>query len=54
MQAIDLNELLHKKFAELNVDAAKKDILPFLRDQMAIEIWSRQFFESLLARLKIV
>ncbi len=54
MQEADLHELLHNKFAEINIEAAKKDILPFLRDPMAIEIWSRQFFESLLSRLKTV
>jgi len=40
------------KFAELNIAAAKKDILPFLRNPMAVEIWSREFFESLLLQLK--
>jgi predicted nucleotidyltransferase component of viral defense system len=52
MKAPDLYELLHKKFAELNIEAARKDILPFLRDPMAIEIWSRSFFQSLLSKLK--
>ncbi len=54
MRAPDLQELLHEKFAEINVGAAKKDILPFLRDPAAVEIWSRQFFQSLLSQLKTV
>ena len=53
MQPSDLIELLQKKFTELDVGAAKKDVLPFLRDPAAIELWSNQFFESLLSRLKV-
>jgi predicted nucleotidyltransferase component of viral defense system len=53
MQESDLIELLAGKFAELNIESAKKDIVPFLRDPQAIAIWSREFFESLLDRLKI-
>ena len=50
----DLLELLRKKFAELDVEAAKKDVLPFLKDPAAVELWSPEFFESLLFRLKTV
>lgn len=48
----DLLALLQRKFAELDVEAAKKDVLPFLKDPAAVELWSREFFESLLFRLK--
>ena len=54
MQAADLHEMLYEKFGELNIEAAKKDILPFVKDRMAIEIWSRSFFQSLLSQLKTV
>lgn len=54
MKETDLLDLLKKRFAELNVNAARKEVAPFLRDPAAIEIWSRQFFESLLPRLKFV
>ena len=50
----DLLELLRKKFATVDVEAAKKDVLPFLRDPAAVALWSREFFESLLPRLKVV
>lgn len=53
MKETDLLNLLKKRFGELNVDAAKKEVAPFLRDQASIEVWSREFFESLLLRLKI-
>jgi hypothetical protein len=45
-------ELLRKRFREIDMDAAKKDVLPFLRDPAAVELWSAEFFEGLLPRLK--
>jgi predicted nucleotidyltransferase component of viral defense system len=47
----DLIDRLKKKFSELDVDAARKDVLPFLRDPAAVEIWSRKFFDSLTGKL---
>jgi hypothetical protein len=54
MKPADLHDLLHKKFAEVNIEAAKKDIQPFLQDPMATEIWSKEFFLSLLPKLKTI
>ena len=54
MKQSDLIDMLQKRFKELDVGAAKKDVLPFLRDPAAVELWSHQFFQSLLPRLKIV
>lgn len=53
MQQADLLELLKNQFAKLDVSAAKKEVAPFLRDPEAVTLWSREFFESLLPRLKI-
>lgn len=53
MQESDLLGLLKKRFAELDVAAAKKEVAPFLRDPAAVELWSREFFQSLLPRLKV-
>jgi predicted nucleotidyltransferase component of viral defense system len=51
LQHADLLKLLEKKFAEVNVEAAKRDVLPFLRDPAAVALWSQEFFTSLLPRL---
>lgn len=53
MQQPDLLGLLKKRFAELDLNAAKKEVAPFLRDPATVELWSREFFESLLPRLKV-
>ncbi len=47
----DLLDLLKKKFSELDIAAAKRDILPFIKDPAAIEVWSKEFFVSLLPKL---
>jgi predicted nucleotidyltransferase component of viral defense system len=52
MKPLDLMDLLQTNFAALDVDMAKKDVEPFLRDQASVALWSRDFFESLLPRLK--
>lgn len=53
MQPSDLLGLLEKRFAELDVNVAKKEVAPFLRDPAAVDLWSREFFQSLLPRLKV-
>ena len=54
LQKSDLVALLQKKFAELDISAAKRDALPFVRDSSSVELWSQEFFESLLLRLKVI
>ena len=49
-----LLELLENKIAHLNIQAAIADILPFVRDKRKIEIWSQDFFLSLLPQLQFV
>ena len=49
----DLLTLLDKKFSDLDIDLAKKDILPFIKDPQAVDIWSRDFFVALLPRLTV-
>jgi hypothetical protein len=45
--------LLENKFSQIDFELAKKDILPFIKDTGAVEIWSKDFFLSLLPRLEI-
>ncbi|CAN5457060.1 nucleotidyl transferase AbiEii/AbiGii toxin family protein [soil metagenome] len=50
---IDLHRLLEAKFSLLDFEMAKKDVLPFVRDAAALELWSTDFFLSLLPLLKV-
>ncbi len=49
-----LLKLLEKKIANLNIQAAIADILPFVQDKRKIEIWSQDFFLSLLPQLQFI
>ena len=37
---------LRQAIQELDVDAAKQDVLPFLRDTSQLELWSEDFFRA--------
>ncbi|MDX1990506.1 MAG: hypothetical protein SFV17_27680, partial [Candidatus Obscuribacter sp.] len=49
----DILNLLEQRILNLDVELARKDILPFIKDPEAVAIWSRDFFLSLLSRLKV-
>ena len=46
--------LLEKKIRALSISMAKNDLLPFVRDKRRIEIWSEEFFLSLLSKIAFV
>jgi predicted nucleotidyltransferase component of viral defense system len=51
MSRENLLDMLQERFARLDVEMAKKDVLPFIKDPIAVELWSNQFFLSLLPSL---
>jgi len=46
-----LQELIVQKIAVLDVEAAKADIFPFLKDASVLASWNREFFQGAFARL---
>lgn len=50
----EVHELLIKKIHSLDLQQAKQDVFPFLRDPQAIEAWSRDFFLELVGKLEYV
>jgi hypothetical protein len=42
-----LRELLIKRIEHLDIDRAKEDVIPFVKDMRSIEIWSKEFFHQL-------
>lgn len=54
LQSSDLLKLLKQQFSDIDITAAKKDVIPFLRDTAAVDLWSRDFFDSLLAKMQFV
>jgi hypothetical protein len=52
MTSADLQKILMEKFADLDVELAKRDVMPFVRDSAAVAVWSKDFFLSLVPRLE--
>ncbi len=48
-----LKTLLRDRFAEVDYEQAKDDVLPFIEDADAVTLWNSDFFLGLLDRLKI-
>lgn len=46
-----LHDLLRRRIESLDVDQARDDVRPFLRDARPLEIWSRRYFLDLAERL---
>lgn len=43
----DLKNRLQKRFAAVDFDQAKKDVLPFIKNRDAVELWSADFFSTI-------
>lgn len=50
----ELVNLIECKISEINFDDAKKDVVDFLKDKSAVDLWSPQFFIDVTKRLKSV
>lgn len=47
-----LREFLLQAINQLNVDQARNEVLPFVRDPAALEVWSREFFADITKRIQ--
>lgn len=50
--AKDFFDLLNKKIDELDVEKARQEVEPFIKDPRALEVWSRDFFHQLVQRIE--
>lgn len=48
----DVLSLLREKFKAVSFDNVKEDVVPFIKDDSVLEIWSEQYFNDLLDKLK--
>lgn len=48
-----LHELLNARIDRLDVETARKEVLPFLRMPDAVRVWSREFFRAASRRIQI-
>ncbi len=50
----NLKKLLNKRFENLNIEQAKQDVLPFIKDKSKLDLWSEEFFKTITQNLKVV
>lgn len=49
-----LLELLDENIDNLDIDAARKEVAPFIRETRILEIWSKEFFRSAARQIVVV
>ena len=45
--------LLNERFAEIDYEQAKQDVLPFIKDKSKLNLWSAAFFTDITKNLQI-
>jgi predicted nucleotidyltransferase component of viral defense system len=48
-----LIDILEKRFNQIDYDIAKSDVKPFIKDQSSLDLWSREFFNSITKQIKV-
>ena len=46
-----VHQMLSERLAEVDIEAMKADVRPFLRDPRSLDIWSKDFFADVFQRL---
>jgi hypothetical protein len=49
-----LQHLFRQTVDKLDVEKARLEVAPFIRDQRALEVWSRDFFKQIVKRVAYV
>lgn len=54
LDQIEMLRLIHEKIDCLDVELAKNDIRPFLRDSSSLQLWSKDFFHRLADQMTFI
>jgi predicted nucleotidyltransferase component of viral defense system len=54
LSSSNLVALLKQKISTLDIDQARADVIVFLKDPQATDIWSHEFFNALVDRLEFI
>jgi hypothetical protein len=49
-----LQHLLRQAVDELDVEQARREVAPFIVDQRALDVWSRDFFRQIIHRIVLI
>ncbi|MCQ2084530.1 MAG: nucleotidyl transferase AbiEii/AbiGii toxin family protein [archaeon] len=47
----DVKDMLLRKMDEIDFETAKTDVVPFIRDERPLSVWSREFFVDVISRM---
>ena len=47
----EIKDILHRRFGSIDYDQARQDVLPFIKNPAAVEIWSKDFFIAITDNL---
>ncbi len=50
----NLKALLNERFINLDIEQAKRDVLPFIKDKTKLDLWSKEFFIEITKKLQSV
>ena len=50
----NLKALLNERFESLDIEQAKQDVLPFIKDKKKLDLWSKEFFIEITKKLQSV
>ncbi len=48
----NLKALLNERFESLDIEQAKQDVLPFIKDKTKLDLWSKEFFVEITKKLQ--
>ena len=48
----NLKSLLNERFENLDIEQAKEDVLPFIKDKSKLDLWSKEFFKEITKNLQ--
>ncbi len=48
----EIKQILFKRFEMIDYAQAKNDVLPFIRNPVALDVWGKEFFQSITNNLK--
>ena len=47
----EIKEILNRRFESIDYSQARSDVLPFIRDPASLDMWSKEFFQSITNKL---
>lgn len=48
----EIKDFLHRRFESIDYDQARQDVLPFIKNPAAVEIWSKDFFFAITENMR--